>query len=497
MNFNYNNLKTITNKTIYYFFEKHIRSRLPNLISILMPFLAFFIVLYFLPTQPTVLTLLPFYVISILLIIYNPIFVLILLFVLTSTIFSLETFPQAIAIGKIGLYLPEALVVLLLVRTMLIAAVKKDFHRMSSPLSTPVIILCLWILFSIFNALLSQRATLIEAILTSRGYIYYLNFFLVLYYLDSEEKIKFMINGLLIIAFICAILSFVQYVVGPEYRIFPGDAWAITRVLSAGEESTLARVMPASISLIYMFFFPVLVGVINGGLKNNRWYKLFIILAIISMFVSFTRNIYYSVILGVFLIWMTFKGKVRRNITRNIITVSLLALLVTYLPVFFGIIRVPNWWEQIFSRPAEVLRAGSETQTLAWRTIESRAIMNAIVKSPVLGNGIGATYYHPWYGLDASFAHNGYMSIIFQIGFVGLAIFLMIFIYYVFLSIKVYRAVSNNYYRSIILGFLVAFVALLPAVWVKSVLVVEHHWISLIGFIWAFPTIISRIGDGK
>ncbi|HEX7320814.1 MAG TPA: O-antigen ligase family protein [bacterium] len=468
------------------------RNKWPFIISIIVPILAFVFII-FLPTQPNILTILPLYIIMIALILSRPLIALVLLIVSTSTVFSLDTFPQVIATGDVGLYLPEALCIFLTVRMLFIGAIRKDLHKEASPITLPMIALFLWLAFSVLNALLLQRATLINAVLTGRSYIYYLNFFLALYYIDSDEKMRFVMKSLTVIAFICALLSFIQYIAGPENRILPWAAWTISRVVPEGEDLTLARVMPASISLIYMFFFPVLAGVTNGGLKNNWGYRLFIILAIISMFVSFTRNVYYSVILGLFLIWMTFRGKIRRAITRNVITVAFFVLLVTYLPVYFGVIKVPNWWEQVVSRQSETVRSPNDIETMVWRTVETKTIMGAITKSPILGNGIGATYYHPMYQANVSIAHNGYMAIVFQLGLIGLAIFAMIFICYVVQSIKVYQAIEDKYYRSIILGFLVVFVALLPAVWVKPVLVLEHHWISLIAFIWAFPAIISRI----
>lgn len=485
------------NESIIFSFENYLRNRSLNFTSLIIPFLILLAIISLLPIRPTLLTLCPLYIVAILLIIYKPEIVIILVVIFTSTIFTLDAFPQPVSLGEIGFYLPEILIVLLLVRTIIVALIKKDFRKMSSPLTIPVVLLFLWILFSVVNALLSMRTSLLEAVLISRSYIYYANFFLILYYLHTREKIDLLLKSLIIIAGICAIFSFIQYLIGPDKIIFPWNAWTVAKIDYNLNEPTLARVMPTSISLIYISFFPVLIGVINGGLNKNWWYKIFIIIAILSLFLSFTRNVYYSVIIGFFLIWMNFKGRIRRNMTRNIITIFSMVILIAYLPVFLGLIKVTNWWQQVFSRQAEFFIAGTQTETLIWRVIETRAIIEGIANSPVLGNGIGATYYHPLYGVNVAIAHNGYLSIIFQMGLVGLIIFLFIFYKYLFSSIKIYRKMKNGYDKSLILGFLVAFIALLPAVWVKPIFVQEHHWISLIGLIWAFPEVILRINNNK
>jgi hypothetical protein len=82
-------------------------------------------------------------------------------------------------------------------------------------------------------------------------------------------------------------------------------------------------------------------------------------------------------------------------------------------------------------------------------------------------------------------------------GIIGLLI--LFFLLYRFFSsgLKYYRTTQNEYFRNTIFGFVAAMFALLPAIWVKPVLVEEYFWISLLGIVWALPAIIARNDDSE
>jgi O-antigen ligase len=442
---------------------------------------------------PMMILLVPLYIIGILLVIFRPEIIFVVTFVFTSTLFPLEAIPQPVAFGNIGFYLAELLTVLLTVRMLAVAAITKDFKKLSSPMTLPMVILLLWVIFSIFNAVISQRATLIDAVLIGRPYIFYMNFFLALYFIDTRDKLRFVVTFLIVVSAICTIFSFIQYIVGPETSIIPWVTWSLGRVTFDKDVPTLARVMPVSISVIFIMFFPMLVGIINKGFKKTTYYKILIVLSVLALFVSFTRNVYYSVIIGLFITWVYFRGRVRRRINRNLITVLLAALLMAYAPVFIGLIKVPNWWYLVAARPGEIMESGSRTETFAWRAVESRTILVHIAESPVIGKGVGATYYNQLMDANQADVHNGYLSIVFQLGLVGLVVFIIIWSRYVRDSFRLYRELKSRYLKSVVAGFVISFLALLPAVWVKPVFVKEYYWIAIIGFVWAVPEIVRRI----
>ncbi|MEO0105971.1 MAG: O-antigen ligase family protein [candidate division WOR-3 bacterium] len=440
----------------------------------------------------SLLLILPLYLCGIFLILYRPEVVLIILVIFTSTFFTMDALPQPVSFGEIGLYLPEFLVVLLFARILIVGAKKKDFRKLSSPLTYPIILFFLWILFEILNAVLTKRATLLEANLIARSYIFYLNFFLALYYLDSEAKLSLFLNALIVVGIICALLSFLQYLAGPKTKIIPSFYWAVGPV-SFEDENSLARVMPTSISLIYMFFFPLLVLTINSKKGRNYLYSIAVLAFLLAFFVTFSRNVYYSVITGFSLVWFIFRGRLKSRFVKNTLGLTLLVLVISYLPAYLGIIPVANWWDQVFLRHSEFLTAGAQTETLAWRSIESETILREISKSPFLGQGIGTSYYHPLYNSNVAIAHNGYFSLIYQTGIIGFLLFCLIIYQYIKLSIQVYKTAVSPEHKSIVLGQLIGFIALLPAVWVKPVFVQEFYWISLISIFWALPVLYERL----
>lgn len=481
-------------KYFHIVFENYVAKKNLTLLFLLI---AAFVLPFSLLLTSRLFALLPLYIIAFIFLICVPEFLIIVIIVFTSTIFPLDAFPQPISFGDIGLYLPEALIVLLLVRTLLTSLVKRDFKNFSSDMTTPMILLFIWIIFSVANAIISQRTDLLKAILNVRSYVYYANFFLILYYIDTPKKLNFFIKTSIIMATVCAIFSLVQFMIGPETKIFPWFTWVVGSVVYQSKES-VARVFPKSLSIIYTALFPVFVSFLNGVLKRKWLYMLFLLLFISAIFISFTRAIHYSAVFGFLIIWLVIKGKMRYRFMRNLITVLLFVfLIIIYLPLQLGLMRVTNWWGIMFERHSEFLSSGTATETLAWRAIESMSIINEIKKSPIIGNGIGATYYHPLYNDNVALAHNGYLSIAFQLGIIGVLI--MVFIFYQFIrqSIIIYRRTSNVYYKSLVLGFLVAFISVLPAAYSEPVFIKDYWWISLLGIIWAMPIVISKIGDDK
>jgi len=477
-------------------FGNYLADRNINPVALFLPIVAFFLT-FSLLINPRLFSLLPIYIIAIMFLIFVPELLIIAIIVFTSTIFPLDAFPQPISFGNIGLYLPETLIVVLLIRTILTSLIKKDFKKISSEMTAPMILLFIWIIFSVANAIISQRADLLKAILNVRSYVYYANFFLILYYIDTPKKLNLLIKTSIIMATVCAIFSLVQFMIGPETKIFPWFTWVVGSVVYQSKES-VARVFPKSLSIIYTALFPVFVGFINRALKRKWLYMLFLLVFISAIFISFTRAIHYSLLFGFLIIWLVIKGKMRYRLIRNLITVLLFVfLIIIYLPLQLGFMKVTNWWGIMFERHSEFLTSGAATETLTWRAIESMTIMNEIKKSPIIGNGIGATYYHPLYNDNVALAHNGYLSLLFQLGLVGLLIMCLIFYHFIYQSIKYYRQTNDIYDKSLILGFLTVFISILPSAFSEPIFIKDYWWISLLGIIWAMPIVISKIGTNK
>lgn len=462
-------------------------------IQLLLPLFLLIFVFYSIPRQPNLLWLFPLYLLSLLLLIYKPEFILIVIVFFTSTVFTLDVMPQPISIGEVGLYLPELLVILLSGRILICALTKRDFGKISSPLTLPMILFFIWTVYSALKPIVLRDASALKVSLVGRDYIFYINYFLTLYILDTEKKVQLVLKSLLAIGMVCAILSVIQYIVGPNTKVIPLYNWAVGKVTFESDEYSLARVMPTSISLIYMLFFPVFWMMINNKTKRNFWDKIAVVIFSLALFVTFSRNVYYSIMLGFTIIWFIYQGKVKLTFFRNVVSIILIVILVSYIPVYLGVMKVTRWWEQIFLRHQEFLTQGGQTETLAWRTIETQTILGEIASSPILGKGIGVCYYHPLYDDYVAIAHNGYLSLIYQTGLIGLGLMAVIVIVFLRTSIRTYRRCKSLLYKNVILGLVVGFIALLPAVLVKPVFVQEFYWISLLGIIWALPWIFYRL----
>lgn len=429
----------------------------------------------------------------------QPVIGLLILLISTSTVFPLGFLPQPITFGDYGLVVAEILCIFLALIIFVKVFVRKDLWKLQSALTIPMGLLCVWIVLSVLNAICLHNVSPYDSLMSAKGYIYYLNFFLVLYFIDSERKLKLFLNSMLWISVLFAVMTILQFALGPTVRLLPlSSTWTVSPMMRGYSEPTLARVTPLCLSLIYLAFFPVF-ALITSGHTGNKWYKFVVVLLGGALFVSFTRNVYFSVLFGLLLICFIFKEKKtkKRVVKYGIIGISSIIILI-YLISFLGGVKGTSFWQQAISRPAEVFQVGLfNVPNWKSRMEESKIVLSYILNSPTFGNGIGASYYNPLVAAYRTGCHNGYLSIVFQMGIVGLAIFLWIFYRYIKRGLWIYNQIENTYYKMWVLGLTVAFIALLPAIFVKPVLVGEFFWISLLSVTWSLNEVIFRVSQKK
>jgi O-antigen ligase len=109
-----------------------------------------------------------------------------------------------------------------------------------------------------------------------------------------------------------------------------------------------------------------------------------------------------------------------------VVFVALPLLLVTPTPISDRLSDLTNG-ETIES--FKQLNANTQLNSAAWREALWRSAVPSIVEQPVLGHGLGSfrkstTEFFPLAGPDGTDAHNLYLQIVFEMGFVGLAAYL-------------------------------------------------------------------------
>jgi len=100
------------------------------------------------------------------------------------------------------------------------------------------------------------------------------------------------------------------------------------------------------------------------------------------------------------------------------------------------------------------------------RTFEIKSIISQIVmKSPLLGKGLGGKYYsfiafldHWKWGIT-HYVHNNYFDFIARTGIIGLIIFALLAIKYLKDAISFYLRSRNNFYKGVLLGFIGIFIS--------------------------------------
>ncbi len=234
---------------------------------------------------------------------------------------------------------------------------------------------------------------------------------------------------------------------------------------------------PADLGLLMNFFIAIGAGLLLSTKKQERKKRVILIVILIllssSAFTTLARAASVSLFILI-LFLLLFAYKVRKKIIRN----SLLILIV--FAILFVIVQNEQFMDVALQRMSATGQESSWTERIRYWTVG----YNNFAHTPVTGLGIGASYY---YLRPYPHMHNIYLSVLFDMGLVGVLLFCSLILMIVKEALPAIIYQKNNYYHYMTVASFGAVLAL-----AAQGLLDFHYNYSVLWLILGFSMSISR-----
>jgi O-antigen ligase len=415
----------------------------------------------------------------------------------TSSIVFEEQLPL-ISIGGISFHIPDILLLSLLGLILLRWLLKPEFKIVNTPLDRPLLIFYGVTLISTFIAIFQSSVDIVDARRAIRVVSYYLTFFIVTNLVREIRQLNFLLSSLFVLGTIVAAAMAVQFFLGGSVPLLPGRVESLWTQGVVYEDIT--RRLPPGWSIVLVSFGAMFCILVLEKNKPRRLLK-FIQCGLLgtALLFTFLRSYWAALIIVFFLLGYILRRDDRRRLIRWGLVATLSA----------GMILLVAFSDP-GSRATRLVRASIDRfGTLAsnktyqgWRRIENKYALSAIVSHPLIGLGMGFTYRPLDRRLDQrgsigsgydfrKHIHNGHLWILLQSGLLGYLSLVWLSIAFLIRGFRYWRSIANHRMRGVVLGFTLAYLAVLIAALANSTFV-QWRWTPIIGIIMGTNEVILR-----
>ncbi len=409
----------------------------------------------------------------------------------TSSILFEDQLP-VLSVG-ISLHIPDFLLVGALGLILIRRFVEPDFKLMRTSLDKPLLLFICITLLSTFIALYHSSVDGYEARRWVRILLYYLTFFIVTNLVRNRRQLNFLLSGISLLACIIAAAMIVQFVLGDSVQILPGRVETLDT--QGKVYNSVTRILPPGYSIVLVAFVTILCTIITDKSKSSGWLRFFECgLLGLALLATFLRS-YWAAIFFVFaiLIYLV-RGRDRYNLIKWGFRAILIGVVILTISLSGPDSRGEKLVTASFERLNSLLNSdtfkGKDT-SVNWRYLENEYALTAILEHPLLGQGMGFTYrpydrrmdesYSVAGGLDfRKFIHNGHYWIMLQSGLIGYLCFMWLSLAFIIRGFKYWRSITEGRFKGVVLGFTLAYVAILIAAVVNSTFM-QWYWAPIIG----------------
>ena len=367
-----------------------------------------------------------------------------------------------LSVGPISLYATDVLLVYLLGIAAARVLAERDFGAVGTPLDTPLIWFFLAVVFSATLAVIWFSVDARFVIRRLRPLVYYLGYFAATNLIRDRRQLRRLIEGLFLIAVFAALLMLVQLLV-PSLNLGVGSRETL---ITAGQEfGNIVRTWSGAERLIY----PMLIVSVASLAHRGAWLRPAVeagraaILGL-GLFLTFQRNYWLTVFLMVaallFMLSPRQRGFLLKWALLGLVLVALAAQVFPPARLYLGAA-----YDRLFrGMQLETLTDDTSSQM---RVVETRYALQAIVRYPLLGIGLGNVYRPEmegdayWMPEDPSlglrwFLHNAYLSVWVRHGLLGLIPFVWLYGAYLWRGLVRWRRIPDPRWRTAALGFTLA-----------------------------------------
>jgi O-antigen ligase len=336
----------------------------------------------------------------------------------------------------------------------------KSFPFIKTPLDLPILLFYGAVVVGLGTAVLRFGIDFSEATYEARMLMYYLIFFAITNLIRTRSQLVRLAHGVFAIGLLLAVMMIVQSALGRSIILV--EDWMV----QGGELVRLYNPGFTSIYVVLISSVSYMALVENEKRSLFRWIQVLVLGA--ALLATLGRNVLVSGVMGCALLVAILAKPERSRLVRNLLGITLIAiLLASVMALAARESLLLNYSTAYLERLKSMLSAGivGPGENLVPRWEEIRFAWEKISRHPILGIGLTNPYRPSFYpgepqGLQY-FIHNTYISLWLKTGLVGLISFLWLSIVFLRRGFRKWRNVQDDFLRSVVLGFTVAFLGMM------------------------------------
>jgi O-antigen ligase len=224
-----------------------------------------------------------------------------------------------------------------------------------------------------------------------------------------------------------------------------------------------------------------------------------------ALVVTFLRSYWAALLVVMCLMVYLVRGAERQKLMAWAIVVASSAALILLVVFNTSKSRASTLLDASWHRFSTLLRSGTfqgQEGSVELRMIENRYALSAIASSPLIGYGLGVPY-RPWDSrldhIDANgvvhdlrlLIHNGHLTVLLQSGLAGYLSLMWMSVVFLTRGFKYWRSLPDDRMRGVMLGFTLAYLAVLIAAVANSSFM-QWRWTPVIGIMMGINEVMLR-----
>lgn len=441
-------------------------------------------------------------VLSVRLVLKNPVWGILGFIMLTSTLIATDANP-GVSIGIGHIYLTDIILMTLfaLIGWELLTRLEAKFVR--TPLDIPLLIFVVVTLVSTFIAMIRGNIILQDMLGPTREILSLMLFFAITNLVKTDKQISLLQGMIIAFAWIVSIVMVIQYFTGAALPFLPG------RVEVLYTEGTsffgVTRIIPPGYPTVFFaFVITCSIWFFDKKYSGNFILSISIVLSGIGVLLTFKRHLWAALVV-IFLIMLLVSNRkeIQRILIRGFSAIAIMIVGLYFVSNYTGSAGsdlVASSADRMFSLLREDTYEDPDS-SLRWRDFENYYASRQIISHPFIGIGLG-TLYRPWIpgrdwsGFDGrGWIHNGFYWLLLRTGGIGFLAMMGLMIAVIVRGFKYWRSAPNGAY---VLGITLAIVGMLMGNWVEP-LISEGYWTPLTATLMGLNELsirsISRINE--
>lgn len=413
----------------------------------------------------------------------RPEFGLMALILLTSSFIPVDLIDIRLPIGG-GLDLRDLVLLGLFSLLFVRELAQKTICIPWEPVGVPLVLFLIIAFVSTFYAIIFQKVEAHWALSDLRILSSYVVFFMVIWSVKRVNQLQILLIGLFIIADLTTTIVVIQQFFGANNPLLA--AMMTTRDWRVYQVAGAVRVIPAGQVLMhFMWFIALAVPIfIRLGSRLKFFFTFQVLFIGVGHILTYMRAQWVAMFIGLSLIGLVILPKSWFSLSKYAILGLYILLIMALLWANVGLsnsYQIP-FVNGIVDRFVSLLSPNDtlETDSLQWRVFENGKALDAILKQPLLGVGLGGRYraLTTFQGeslglwtrgnqapdqvtLFTRYVHNSYLSITVKMGIPALMILLWFCTALLVNGWKIYQDLFDTELKGIALGIIAGFVGLL------------------------------------